>query len=426
MVMTKKKREYPNKANEICNSVSSLFLSQIRRDGGTQPRASINHETVRDYAEDMKNGDKFPPVIVFYDGEIYWLADGFHRIEAALGARKKKIAVTVKQGTRRDAVLYSVGANAKHGLRRSNLDKRRAVMTLLEDEEWNKWSNREIARKCGVSEFLVRQLRDSHCDKNAVTTYTTKHGTTAQMNTANIGKGKSSESPLTEEDKAISASNEEQKINTSQEEAELTTPTNSEENNFPSDIPPENEERNIRKLLSDGDRVRINNTHHCGGQFGIVTFIPNRNCAVIEFSPGKREVIQYEDFDFTSVNTPPQPPVKKEIIIQEGLNYKVGNPGYGCKWYVEVSEQTYKRLQNYQEKVGTPTIDSAIDRFLEIETEKEKTPNSDDIVLYFISNVQQLPRERVNLVLEAFAKTHYDAFAQTLQAIKQKKTLKAV
>lgn len=415
------------------NQSTKLLISQIRRDGGTQPRAAINQDTVNEYREDMKNGDKFPPVIVFYDGEIYWLADGFHRIEATLGTRMRKIAVTVKQGTRRDAVLYSVGANAKHGLRRSNVDKRRAVMTLLEDEEWNGWSDRAISRQCGVSNDFVSRLRKSlslslnDSEKNdSIRTYTTKHGTVAQMNTANIGKDKSLESPLTEEEKEVTTSNEKQELNTPNEEKEFITPTNSEENNHPSDTPPENEERNIRKLLSEGDRVRIKETHHCGGQFGIVTFIPNRQCAVVEFSPEKREVIQYQDFDFDSINTPPQRPVKKEIIIQEGLNYKVGNPGYSCKWYVEVSEQTYKGLQNYQEKVGTPTIDSAIDRFLDIETEKEKTPNSDDIVLYFISNVKQLSHERVNLVLEAFAKTHYDAFAQTLQVIKQKKTLKAV
>ncbi len=123
-----------------------LCLSQIRRDGGTQPRASINDETVIEYAEDMKNGDRFPPVTVFYDGEFHWLADGFHRDKAALKAGLTEIAAIVKQGTRRDAVLYSVGANAKHGLRRTNADKRRAVMRLLEDSEWSQWSNNEIAK----------------------------------------------------------------------------------------------------------------------------------------------------------------------------------------------------------------------------------------------------------------------------------------
>ena len=127
--------------------VSVLFsLSQIRCDGGTQPRAAIDDATVNEYVEDMKNGANFPAVTVFYDGADYWLADGFHRLEASIKAGFSEINTLVKQGTRRDAVLYSVGANAKHGLRRSNADKRRAVTTLLEDSEWSQWSNNAIRR----------------------------------------------------------------------------------------------------------------------------------------------------------------------------------------------------------------------------------------------------------------------------------------
>ena len=72
----------------------------------------------------------------------------------------------MRQGGLRDAILHSVGANATHGLRRTNADKRRAVTILLEDElvstdpeTGSPWSNREIARRCAVDEWLVRKLR---------------------------------------------------------------------------------------------------------------------------------------------------------------------------------------------------------------------------------------------------------------------------
>ena len=71
----------------------------------------------------MSEGATFPAVLVFYDGQDYWLADGFHRIHAAHKAELTQIAVEVRQGSRREAVLYSVGANANHGLRRTNADK---------------------------------------------------------------------------------------------------------------------------------------------------------------------------------------------------------------------------------------------------------------------------------------------------------------
>ncbi|HZF40417.1 MAG TPA: helix-turn-helix domain-containing protein [Blastocatellia bacterium] len=40
-------------------------------------------------------------------------------------------------------------------------DRRRAVLTLLNDAEWSRWSDREIARRCGVSPDTVGRLRRS-------------------------------------------------------------------------------------------------------------------------------------------------------------------------------------------------------------------------------------------------------------------------
>jgi hypothetical protein len=94
-----------------------------------------------------------------------------------------------REDKRRDAILYSVGANEAHGLRRTNDDKPRAVMTLLTDAEWATWSDREIARRCAVSPDFVSKLhRSLSSDDSEARTYTTKHGTVATMNTAAIGK----------------------------------------------------------------------------------------------------------------------------------------------------------------------------------------------------------------------------------------------
>lgn len=66
----------------------------------------------------------------------------------------------MRAGTRRDAILYAVGANATHGLPRSNADKRRAVETMLRDEEWVVWSDREIARRTQTSAPFVAKVRE--------------------------------------------------------------------------------------------------------------------------------------------------------------------------------------------------------------------------------------------------------------------------
>lgn len=169
-------------------------IKNIRMDGGTQSRAEIHQDTVAEYAEAMADSDTvFPPVTLYYDGRDHWLADGFHRVAAAIKAGKTEIAAETRQGDRRRAILHSLAANSRHGLRRTNEDKRRAVTVLLEDEEWSQWSNREIARRCAVSESLVRSLREPICDLNADSAPRTvqRGGTTYQQNTAKIGGSKS-------------------------------------------------------------------------------------------------------------------------------------------------------------------------------------------------------------------------------------------
>ena len=181
--------------------IQTLKLDQIRIDGGTQPRVAIDEDVVAEYAELYAEGVDLPAVTVFHDGSTYWLADGFHRYWASKRAEREAIAVDVQQGTRRDAILYSVGANASHGLRRTKEDKRKAAAIMLEDEEWSQWSNREIARRCGVDERLIRRTREiltavkPQLEKNSPRTYKTKHGSVAQMKTGKIGSSSKSKTP---------------------------------------------------------------------------------------------------------------------------------------------------------------------------------------------------------------------------------------
>lgn len=136
-----------------------IDIDLIRIDGGTQARAELNQDTVAEYTEAFKAGAEFPPVVLFFDGSSHWLVDGYHRYFAAKAAGLKTIYEKVTPGTQRDAILFSLGANATHGLRRTNADKRKAVQTLLDDPEWSAWSDREIARQCGVTHPFVANMR---------------------------------------------------------------------------------------------------------------------------------------------------------------------------------------------------------------------------------------------------------------------------
>lgn len=193
---------------------ASVPLAKIRTDGGTQMRAALDEDTVEQYMEAMRahgGWGEFPAAVIYYDGSQYWLADGFHRVEALrrLDAMEVNVLADVRSGERRDAILHAASANSTHGLRRTHADKRRSVETLLRDSDWSSWSDREIARRCAVGHQLVARVRAelASLDENPVTeteqrTYTTRHGTTATMRTAAINAERSGEqrvdAPLTD------------------------------------------------------------------------------------------------------------------------------------------------------------------------------------------------------------------------------------
>lgn len=170
-----------------------IKLCEIRLDGGTQPRTEIDQDLVSEYAECL---DKLPPVTVFFDGVKYWLADGFHRFHAHNRANLSEINCIVINGTQRDAILHSVGVNACHGKRRTNEDKRKAVLTLLKDEEWSKWSNRQIAKACKVSPGFVDIIRKdlpTIGTSSQVRKYIDQKGRESVIDTSNLAKKRNSE-----------------------------------------------------------------------------------------------------------------------------------------------------------------------------------------------------------------------------------------
>ena len=130
---------------------------------GMQVRASMSEDTIQEYMEAMTGGAVFPPVLCYHDGEDYWLADGFHRLEAWRRLGCKKCKSEVKEGTRLDALKYALKANIDHGLRRTNADKKRAVTVAYENRHelglGDVPSANSIAELIGVSNhFVTAQL----------------------------------------------------------------------------------------------------------------------------------------------------------------------------------------------------------------------------------------------------------------------------
>ena len=136
-----------------------INIEKIRIDGDTQSRTAIHEKTVQDYTEVLLDGNKMPPIKLFHDGLDWWLADGFHRYFAHKRAKINEIECDITKGTKRDAKIYSLGANHDHGLPRTNEDKRKSVMTCLEDIEMCDLKEREVARICNVSHTLVQRIK---------------------------------------------------------------------------------------------------------------------------------------------------------------------------------------------------------------------------------------------------------------------------
>jgi hypothetical protein len=141
-------------------TVTPLPVSAITVDTELQTRASMNPETVAEYAEALAAGIQLPPVVVYRDDDgALLLADGFHRVAAAKRAGLSEFDAVTHEGGRRAALLHAVGANARHGLRRTNADKRRCAELLLRDSEWRERSDAWIAQQCGVNDKTVAAVR---------------------------------------------------------------------------------------------------------------------------------------------------------------------------------------------------------------------------------------------------------------------------
>lgn len=169
-------------------SLRKLQLEQITVDQCLQIRvAGLHFHVVSDYVDAMKDGAVFPPVEVFYDGATYWLADGFHRVEAYRRRGVVEVEAHVQDGTERDALLYAVAANLRHGLRVTRADKRNAVRLLLLDPEMGGWSKREIGKRCGVDGKTVDSVRKEHGIPEPATRKMMRGGKVLEIDTTNIG-----------------------------------------------------------------------------------------------------------------------------------------------------------------------------------------------------------------------------------------------
>lgn len=118
----------------IYSALDDTPLDAITLDPELQPRAKISKTVLHEYAQLLVDGVTFPPVVLFATGEQLLLADGFHRYYVHKLLHYDSIRTEIIPGDRRAALLYSLQANAKHGLPRSQKDWERAYETVCRND----------------------------------------------------------------------------------------------------------------------------------------------------------------------------------------------------------------------------------------------------------------------------------------------------
>jgi len=139
----------------------ALSVDVLVLDGGTQSRVAISEVTVEEYTEVLASGGirwPFPPLDIFHDvqGSQYLVADGFHRLLAALRHGRASVPCIIHQGTAWDALLFGMSSNQEHGLRTTQADKRHSVELLL--DSGNKLTQQQIADMVGVVRQTVARI----------------------------------------------------------------------------------------------------------------------------------------------------------------------------------------------------------------------------------------------------------------------------
>lgn len=173
------------------SKLRTVRLDKIRLDGDTQSRVELDQDVIYEYAQLMKGGHEFPPILVVFDGASYWLVDGFHRRWAAVEAKVTRLKFRVVEGTREHARWLSYAANIEHGLRRSTEDKRKAVISALRHPKGAKMSDNKIAEHVGVSQPMVSKYREQLQSANKIYKVTERMGRDGKnYDTTNIGTGR--------------------------------------------------------------------------------------------------------------------------------------------------------------------------------------------------------------------------------------------
>jgi hypothetical protein len=180
--------------------MKNLKIVDITMDVGIQPRFKLDLDLVKEYAEKMRDGENFPPPVVFCDGSHNYLSAGFNRVMALKSNGHVEIECEVINGTFEDAQDYAWKSNNDHGAPLTAEEKREIIRKALKTKKYSESSNNELAKEFKISSMTVSRVRIAMQEESKEAqpkerNYKDKHGNEKTMDTSNIGKKKPKKKP---------------------------------------------------------------------------------------------------------------------------------------------------------------------------------------------------------------------------------------
>src|SRR6185437_4710561 len=140
----------------MTSKLQTVPLSKLRLAGDLQMRAEVDRSHQDQIAElfDEDNPvwpQHLPAGEACFDGESYWVYDGFHRYGAAQESGCVNVPVLVREGSRGDAQWYACAANKGMGRKSGDVAQavRLAFLIARQRNPHRHVSSREIALHVG-------------------------------------------------------------------------------------------------------------------------------------------------------------------------------------------------------------------------------------------------------------------------------------
>ena len=163
--------------------IKTIPVKKIINNKEVYPRNSQDWKVAYKYAESMKAGAQFPPILVTkYNGQ-YLVVDGWHRLEAYKKNKEEEIlAEILKLAGNKEIFIEAVKRNATHGKPLTIQERAQIILKLREF----KVKERDISKITfipydQIEDFVINRLTYSTAGKQIVLKAPLKHLATVEV-----------------------------------------------------------------------------------------------------------------------------------------------------------------------------------------------------------------------------------------------------